>query len=190
VVSHFKMTLAEVATVHARPTLVQRITWRPHRFMADSLITPAALDEIEFTFHRDRLVRMVVAYDAERTEGLTDTDLRDAFTQTYGATALVGTNHMAAPEIGRPFARAEIVGQWGDGRTLVLLTRLQYPRRVALTITSIADDRAMEAAIAAGVRLDQQEAISHELVQRVLDATTVQERSDKARRRNKAAFAP
>jgi hypothetical protein len=190
VVSHFKMTLAEVATVHARPTLVQRITWRPHRFMVDTISTPVALDEMEFTFHRDRLVRMVITYDAERTEGLTDKDLREAFTETYGVPARTGTHHMAAPEVGRLPTPANVVGQWGDDSTLVLLSRVLYPRRVVLTITSIADDRAMESAVAAGVQLDKQEALSQDLIQRVLDATTAQERSDKARRRNKTAFAP
>jgi hypothetical protein len=190
VVSHFKMTLAEVATVHERPTLVQRITWRPHRFIADTISTPAALDEMEFTFHRGRLVRMVVTYDSERTEGLTNADLREAFTHTYGAPALVASNPMAAVEIGRPLRPADVVGEWGDGSTLVVLSRVLYPRRVVLTITSIADDRAMQSAVTAGVRLDQQEALSQDLIQRVLDATTVQDRSEKARRRNKAAFAP
>jgi hypothetical protein len=190
VVSHFKMTLAEVSTVHERPTLVQRITWRPHRFMIDTITTPAALDEMEFTFHRGRLVRIVVTYDSERTEGLTDADLREAFAGTYGVPALTGKGHMAAQEIGRPIAPANVVGQWGDDRTLVLLSRLIYPRRVILTVTSIADDRAMQSAIAAGVQLDKQEALSQDLIQRVLDAGTAQERSEKARRRNKAAFAP
>jgi hypothetical protein len=190
VVSHFKMTLADVATVHERPTLVQRITWRPHRFMADTVTMPVTLDEMEFTFHRDRLVRIVVTYDAERTDGLTDTDLREAFALTYGAPVLSATNRVAAPEIGRPHALADVVGQWGDDSTLVLLSRLLYPRRVVLTITSIADDKAMQSAVTAGVSLDQQEAQSQDLVQRLLDATTVQERSEKARRRNKARFTP
>ena len=79
VVSHFKMKLDDVATVHEPPTLVQRLTWRPHRFVVDPTVAAPSLGELEFTFHRDRLVRMVVTYDGDRTDGLTDADLREVF---------------------------------------------------------------------------------------------------------------
>ena len=190
VVSHFKMTLPEVATVHERPTLVQRITWRPHRFVIDTIAAPASLDEMEFTFHRGRLVRIVVTYDADRTDGLTDEDLREAFALNYGVAAPVPTGPVPIVDVVRMPAPPDTVGEWGDGKTLVLLSRLRYPRRVVLTITSIADERAMQAAVAEAARLDEQEAPGRELAQRAVDADTRREQSDKARRRNKMAFTP
>lgn len=190
VVSHFKMTLDQVTTVHEPPTLVQRLNWRPRRFVPDPTVALPSLDEMEFTFHRDRLVRIVVTYDVERTEGLTDADLREAFTSTYGTPALVATARPVTDGIAEMPAPPVVVGQWGDDATLVLVSRLLYPRRVVLTIASIADERAMDAAVAEAARLDAQGAPAREIAQRALDAELRQAQSDKARRKNKVAFTP
>ena len=190
VVSHFKMTPDQVLTVHEPPTLVQRLNWRPRRFVPDPTVALPSLDEIEFTFHRDRLVRIVVTYDFERTEGLTDADLREAFTSTYGPPALVSTDRPVTAGIAEMPAPPVVVGQWGDGDTLVLVSRLLYPRRVVLTIASIAEERVMDAAVAEAARLDAQGAPAREIAQRAIDAELRQTQSDKARRRNKVAFTP
>ena len=88
------------------------------------------------TFHLGRLARVVATYDRDRTEGLTNADLHDAFTTIYGTSMLVPT-----PSRVRASSEPEIIGQWGDGKTLVVLLREAYPRRLKLTVSSIAADR-------------------------------------------------
>ena len=190
VASHFKIALDDVTTVHEPPALVQRLTWRPHRFIVDPTVAAPSLDELEFIFHRGRLVRMLVTYDGDRTEGLTDADLREVFTATYGTPALVSTRLPATAQIAEMPAPPAAVGEWSDGTTLVLVSRLLYPRRVVLTITSIADEYAMHAEVAEAARLEQQRAPARELAQRALDAELRQAQADKARQRNKATFTP
>lgn len=190
VVSQFKMKLEDVATVHEPPTLVQRLTWRPHRFVVDPTVAAPSLGELEFTFHQGRLVRMVVTYDGDRTDGLTDADLREVFSAMYGTPALVSTRLPVAAQIAEMPAPPVVVGEWGDGNTVVLVSRLLYPRRVVLTIASIADEYAMHADVAEAARLDLQTAPAREIAQRALDAELRQAQADKARRRNKATFTP
>lgn len=190
VASHFKLTLDDVATVHEPPTAVQRLTWRPRRFILDPTVSAPSLGEMEFLFHRGRLVRMLVTYETDRTDGLTDADLREAFTSTYGTPALTSTSFQVTGQIPEMPAPPVVIGQWGDASTMILVSRLLYPRRVVLTITSIADERAMQAAVDEAARLDQQGAPAREIAQRALDASLRQSQSDEARRRNKAAFTP
>ena len=43
-----------------------------------------SVNEILFTFCNGELFRMVVSYDQQRTEGLTDPDMVEAISATYG----------------------------------------------------------------------------------------------------------
>lgn len=190
VVTHFKMSLADVTILQERPTLVQRLTWRPTRFVLDTKGAPESLDEMVFTFHLGRLVRIAVTYASERTEGLTDADLREVFTRSYGIPALVPTRTVSASDIVGPSAAFDIVGQWGDADTLVRLSRPLYPRRIILTVTSIAADRVMLAANRDAPSLYAQDAPVVDSALRVLDETPQRIRTEKARKQNKAAFTP
>jgi hypothetical protein len=190
VVAHFRMSLADVTIVQERPTLVQRLTWRPTRFVLDTKGAPESLDEMVFTFHLGRLVRIAVTYASDRTEGLTDADLREVFTRSYGIPALVPTRTVSASDIVGPSAAFDVVGQWGDADTLVLLSRPLYPRRVMLAVTRVAADRVMQAAITEGAHLVAQEAPARDLAQSMLDETPLRILTAKARRQNKAAFTP
>src|SRR5689334_473982 len=75
VVDHLKAEPSEVKILHARPTLVQQLTWRPRQFVSGTRIEPDSLAEMSLTFHLGRLARIAVVYEHDRTEGLTDTDL-------------------------------------------------------------------------------------------------------------------
>ena len=72
VVDHLKAALSDVKVVHARPTLVQQLSWRPRQFVSGASIEPDPMAEMLLTFHLGRLVRIAVIYDRNRTAGLTD----------------------------------------------------------------------------------------------------------------------
>jgi hypothetical protein len=184
-VTALQVTASEVATLHQRPTLVQQLTWRPNQFFTGSTRAPEPLSEMVLTFHLGRLARIAATYDRERTEGLTNADLHDAFTATYGTSMLMPTP-AAVPAPSQP----EVIGRWGDGKTLVLVRREAYSRRVTLTIASIVADRLLQNAIADGTRHAVSEAPAQDLVRRISEQQTQRGLDEKARHHNKAAFKP
>ena len=137
------------------------------------------------TFHLGRLARVVATYDRDRTEGLTNADLHDSFTTIYGTSMLVPT-----PSGVRSSSEPEIIGQWGDGETLVVLLREAYPRRIKLTVSSVAADRLLQDGLASGVRLDTIEAPTRDMVRRLSEEQTQRRRDEQSRLDNKSAFKP
>jgi hypothetical protein len=70
------------------------------------------VQQIGFSFYNDRLFRIVVDYDRDRTEGMTDADMVEAISAVYGVPALEPPDQPASPtrvetESGSPVARWE-----------------------------------------------------------------------------------
>jgi hypothetical protein len=187
VVDHLKAAISDVKVIHARPTLVQQLSWRPRQFVSGASVEPDPLGEMLLTFHLGRLARIAVIYDRNRTEGLTNTDLHDALSGVYGTSMLLSTP--MGITIALP-ADLQTVGRWGDSETLVLLWREAYPDRVRLTITSIDADLAMQEAIVESVRLETSEAPARDLARRTAETAALRSRGENVRRDNKAAFKP
>jgi len=186
-VASLNMTASDVAVVHVRPSLIQQLTWRPNQFFTGRTSKPDALAEMVLTFHLGRLARVVATYDRDRTEGLTNADLKDSFTAIYGPSMLVPTATRARTASSD---EPEIIGQWGDDETLVVLSRDLYPPRAKLTVSSLAANRQMQDAVASSVRLDVLEAPIRDMVRRTSDDLTRHQRAEQARVDNKAAFKP
>lgn len=183
VVDHLDATLSDVRVVHERPSLIQQLTWHPQRFISGSRVEPDPLAELVLTFHLDRLVLIAVTYDIDKTRGLTNADLLDVFGSTYGTSMLLPTTVVVPAE-------PTVIGRWSDSEAAVLLWREIYPNRIALTIASIEADAALREAKAAGVRLDAREAPARDLARRAAEEAARQQRDDKVRKDNKAAFKP
>jgi hypothetical protein len=188
VVDRLKATPADVRTLQERPTPVRELTWRPaYRSGSSVRIEPDSMAEMVLTFHLNRLARITVTYDGDRIRGMTDVDLRDALIGVYGIAMLVSRPTEAS--VLSP-AAPEPIGRWGDAQTRVLLWREARPDRVKLTITAIGANRAMEAALTDGARLEAAEAPARDLVRQVVEAAAAEAREQSARRENKAAFKP
>ena len=187
VVDHLKVTSSDVKVVHERPTLIQRITWRPLRLVSGSVVEPDPLGEMVLTFHLGRLAGITANYDLDRTRGLTNADLLEAFARSYGTSILIPT-----PTLTTTASRAEpeVIGRWDDAETLVLLRREPSTNRITLTVTSIATERAMQEAIADGLRLEASEAPARDLGRRASEEAALRARDEKTRRDNKATFKP
>lgn len=188
VVDTLKAPLSEVKIVHERPTLVQQLTWRPHRSLSGQTVEPDSLAEMVLTFHLGRLVRIAVSYNRERTAGLTDADLLEALGATYGTAMLTARPTTPSGSTGSP--DPEPIARWSDADTLVVLWRQDYPERVRLTLTAMVEDLAMQMAIADGVRLESSEAPARDLARRNAEAAAVLTKAEDARRDNKAKFKP
>ena len=84
----------------------------------------------------------------------------------------------------------EIIGQWGDGETLVVLSREAYPPRIKVSVSSVAADRLLQDAFASGARLDSTEAPTRDMVRRLSEELTQRRRDEQSRLDNKSAFKP
>jgi hypothetical protein len=187
VVERLQLAAADVKVIQERPTTVQEVTWRPHRFVSGATVEPDPLSEIVVTFHAGRVARIAVAYDRERTKGMTDADLRDALESVYGVSMLIGLP--TQPAVNLPSER-KTIGRWQDAETLLLLWRGEYPNRIGITITSVAGDAAFQQAIADGTTLHAAEAPARDLARRTAEAAAIQARDEKTRLENKAKFKP
>src|SRR5580765_7022992 len=79
---------SDATAVHVRPALIQTLTWRQPYFAAGSNAPQTdPVGQIVFGFYNDQLFRLVVDYDRQRTEGMTDADMIYALSETYGAMA-------------------------------------------------------------------------------------------------------
>ena len=76
--------LADARSLHERPAKIQELEWRAPYVRSGS---PQAdpVRGVEFTFYNDALYQVVVKYDRDRTEGLTNADMVASLSATYGA---------------------------------------------------------------------------------------------------------
>ena len=73
-------------TLHERPATIQELRWRaPYVSSMDTRVDP--VHDIAFMFYNDALYQVVVNYDRDRTEGLTNKDILDVLSSTYGVPA-------------------------------------------------------------------------------------------------------
>jgi hypothetical protein len=173
-----------VKVLYERPSLIQELTWRPHRFISGASVSPDPLGDLVLTFMEGKLVRITATYERDRTEGLSDADFLDLLGATYGLPRLP-TRATGAVR----FEPRRTIANWGDDDALVRLWSEDHPRRVGLTITSPADI-AMQAAIANGIIVERDAAPARELARQAAAAAAVKERDAKTRLVNKANFKP
>ncbi len=80
-----KVAASEASSIHLRPALMQELQWRPPYFLIGSAaLQTDPVRQVAFSFYNDQLSKMVVDYDTDRTAGMTDADMIDAISTTYG----------------------------------------------------------------------------------------------------------
>lgn len=185
------LATSEAKTIHQRPALLQDLEWRPSHWRAsDTLPSTDPVQQIGFSFYNDRLFRIVVDYDRDRTEGMTDADMVEGISAVYGvaATRAAGPARIASrveTDSGSPVAR------WGDAAHLVVLYRTSsYRGGFRLIVTDSAlDDLARKAAVQS-VRLDDQEAPKREVARLKKEKDDGRAAAEKSRLANKKVFRP
>ena len=112
---------ADAKTLHQRPANIQELQWRaPFVSSGDTLADPVR--EIAFTFYNDALYQVVVNYDRDRTEGLTNKDILDALSATYGVPALASARTRTSPPA-EAFPDGIVLARWETAESLVTLIR-------------------------------------------------------------------
>lgn len=179
---------ADVKTIHQRPSVIQELRWRPQRYSGNAVQTDP-VREVAFSFYNDQLFLVVVDYDRQRTEGLTDTDLIESMTASYGQPVLTSTNRSTGARRAEPNDDV-VVAQWASAESSLTLLRMTYPASLRLVLTLTAVDALARTSSADAIRLDQKEAPQRELDRQEQAAETARLSGEKARVVNKPVFKP
>jgi hypothetical protein len=187
-----KVALSEVRTIHQRPALLQELQWRPSYFLTGSTAPQNdPVQQIVFSFYNDQLFKLVVNYDRQRTDGLTDADMIEALSSAYGPPAAPAAkqSRVAASQRGEDgFGTA--VARWGDADYAVVLYRSSYGSDLRAVVSSPRLEALARVADAQALQLDEREAPAREIARQKKAAADLRASQEKARTANKAAFRP
>jgi hypothetical protein len=179
---------ADAKTLHERPAAIQQLEWRaPYADSRNTLADPVR--EISFTFYNDALYQVIVNYDRDRTEGLTNSDIVESLSAAYGAPTLASTKTRTSPP-----AEASpdhiVLARWENAGSLLTLLRGAYTPEVQLILISKPLSTRARSAVREAIRLDAIDAPRREAEQRKKDPGDASAARDKTRIANKAAFRP
>lgn len=174
--------------LHERPARIQELEWRaPYVRSGSALADPVR--QVVFTFCDDQLYQVVVTYDPERTAGLTDSDIVESLSATYGAPVLPPARApMEAPAEAPP--DSVVLARWEDTASSLTLLRGAYSPDFQLILRSKALSARARSAVREAIRLDGVEAPRRELERRRRDAADAMAAREQTRDTNKAAFKP
>lgn len=180
---------SQATVIHERPAVMRNLEWRPRYFSGGVSSQTDPVDLMVFSFYDDQLFRVVVDYDRHRTEGLTEGDMIEAITATYGPASkpLPKTSRAAAVQYGAPDTPLAI---WGDTEYSVTLLRVAYPMTFRLVVAFTRLENLARTASAEAARLDAQEAPQREVARQKKEADEALAAQEKAKTRNKAVFRP
>ena len=197
---HLGMNLAAVAEradlrasqarlICQRPALIQELEWR-----LQSPYNPSAQTDpvsgILFNFYNGELFRILVTYNQDRTQGLTDNDLIEGISAEYGTPARPAATISVYSSSYLYSQNEQVIARWEDSQYSFNLFRLSYQSVPGMLVFSKRLDPLAQAAIVEANRLDVQEA-----PQREIDRQRKQDEEDHAagqmaRPANKANFRP
>ncbi|MGC2704774.1 MAG: hypothetical protein WA361_09705 [Candidatus Acidiferrales bacterium] len=159
--------------IHQRPSAIQELTyWTLHSSRSSAGAYPVS--QILFSFYNRALYRIVVTYDRDDTEGLTDDDMVHVVSARYGtATTLYPeinffpTNYLdGSTDKVIPFfltsavnrSADRVIARWEDSQNAVNLFRSTSRNSFGLAISSKRLDAQAEAAIFEFEKLQKREA--------------------------------
>jgi hypothetical protein len=180
---------SEAKMIHQRPAMIQELEWRLGRPLAASHQADS-VKEVFFSFYNGELFRMVISYDRDRTEGLTDEDMVEAISASYGPASrpvakiiLYSSSHIYNES-------EKVTARWEDSRYSFNLFRSSYQPVFGMVAFSKQLDALAQLAIVEAIRLDDQEAPQREKERQAKEAEEKRVAQEKVRPVNKANFRP
>ena len=176
---------ADTRTLHERPAKIQEVEWRaPYARSGNELVDPVR--GIIFSFCDDALYQVLVSYDRDRTNGLSNSDIVDSLTAAYGTPVPASARNrpLDAP------ADTVVLAQWDRAGSSLTLLRGVYSAEFQLILTAKALSTRARGAIREAERLDTAEAPRRALELRKKEAADAIAARDRIRASNKAAFRP
>jgi hypothetical protein len=185
------VAVSQAKTIHQRPAVLQDLEWRPSHWTDGSAVPSTdPIEQLVFSFYNDQLFRIVIDYEHNRTEGMTDADMVEAISAVYGVPVKRPAGPVRLPsriegESGTNVAR------WGDAANTVVLYRTSsYRGAFRLIVTDTALETLAQKATIQAVRLDDQEAPRREVARLKKEQDDGRAAAEKARVANKKVFRP
>ena len=183
------MKPSQARLIYQRPAVIQELEWRPQNSFGSPLQTDS-INEVLFGFYSGQLYRIVVSYDQYKTEGLTEEDLIESVSATYG-TPTVTSAKIISSSSSQTFSDTEKVrARWEDPRHSINLFHFTYKPGFGLLIFSKQLDALAQIAIVEAIRLNEQEAPQREIERQNKQDEEKRAAGQKARPANKAGFRP
>lgn len=179
-----------VTLIHQRPATIQELRWPRQSRFSGGTEQADAVSDIVFRFYNDQLFVIVVSYDRQRVEGLTDSDLIESMTPIYGTPLIEATNVQMEPKRASLDMYETVIARWIGVDSSVSLHRGTYPTVVRLTLAMTQVEALATAASADAVLRDEREAPQRELDRQSRDTEVRRLAAEKARRANKGTFKP
>ena len=181
---------SEARTLHERPAVIQELEWRHMFFLAGPPLRTDPVEEILFSFYKGQLFRIVVKYDRDKTEGLTNAEMIEAISAKYG-TATRPTTKTISFSSSQVYNDSEkVLACWEDGQHSFNLFRSSYGPTFGMIAFSKRLDALARTAVAEAIRLDEQEAPKQEVERQKKQVAENRAEQEKARLANKPNFRP
>jgi hypothetical protein len=176
--------LADVKTIHARPMLIQELTWWPP---SNSVLSAQfeSVEEILFDFSNGELFKISVAYARSSTEGLTPADMVKSISAKYGPAT--GVESEIDPAMNALYnLKPGPLASWNDSQYSFDLVRTSLSDHFGLVIYSKQVNAEAELATAEAVKLEEQERPEKEAGVRKKEADDL----EVTREKNQQSFRP
>ena len=180
---------SEAKVIYQRPAVIQELEWRPQ----DSQASSAKGDPVKsvlFSFYNGELYRIVVSYDQDRTEGLTDRDLIESISAKYGTPTTPVAKIISSPPSQAYSDSEKVLARWEDTQNSFNLFRSSYGPAPGMLIFSKRLDALAQVAIVQAIRLNEQEAPQREIDRLKKQDEDKNAAGQKVRPVNKANFHP
>jgi hypothetical protein len=176
---------ADTKTLHKRPATIQELEWLAPYVSSGSQMADPVRGAV-FGFFNGALYRIVVRYERDRTDGLTNADVIESLTGIYGEPLAKAASNRASIVL----PDTVLLAQWDSPESSLALLRGTYSAEFQLLIVSKALSTRARDAIRESDRLDAMEAPRRELERRKQEVADVNAARAKSRSENKAAFRP
>src|SRR5512135_509896 len=150
------MKPSEAKLLHQRPAIIQELWWYPQ--LGSSSLSMEPVREVVFSFYNGELFRMVINYDQDRTDGLTDEDMVDAISAKYGIAARPVATVVLFSSSQVYNDSQKVIARWQDAQYSFNLFRYFYQPAFGMVAFSKQLDTLAQAAVVEAFRLDKEEA--------------------------------
>jgi hypothetical protein len=182
---------SDARAVYQRPAVIEELEWRPQSFLRTSpLLQGDPVKDVLFSFYNGELFRMVVNYDPDKTQGLTNDDMVSAISATYGTASRPAAKTIRFSSAQGYSETEKVMARWEDSQYSFNLFRSSYQPKFGMVVFSKRLDALARLAVVEAVRRDEQEGPQREVDRLKKEAQETHATEEKARLANKANFHP
>jgi hypothetical protein len=182
--SQFHLDTMQSTTIQTRPAVIQEANWWPSD-IADSSPAAEQVSQVVLTFYNGDLYRILVTYERDAVEGLTDEDMVEAISAKYGTPTRPHVT-VSFPKQDLDSPAQQVIARWQDGENSLNLLHSSVLNTFELVLFSKQINAQADAAIIQGAKLDQQQTPQLEIDHQQKEASDL----ESMREKNKKSFQP